>query len=80
MILFSSTFLCFGSKWGNGSLWPEFSKQQKCAACSRTVEKTVGKKKSAIVVTALPLLIFSFALHECLSKYELLLKGSGLFH
>lgn len=43
-------------------------------------KKLLEKKKSAIVVTALPLLIFSFALHECLSKYELLLKGSGLFH
>lgn len=44
------------------------------------LKKLLEKKKSAIVVTALPLLIFSFALHECLSKYELLLKGSGLFH
>lgn len=54
---------------------------------NRSVQRVPGqskklseKKKSAIVVTALPLLIFSFALHECLSKYELLLKGSGLFH
>lgn len=54
---------------------------------NRSVQRVPGQskklsenKKSAIVVTALPLLIFSFALHECLSKYELLLKGSGLFH
>lgn len=37
-------------------------------------------KNSAIFVTALPLLISSFALRECLSNYELLLKGKGPFH